>query len=356
MKTLACISALATATLATHDANSYSGSSYNPSYASSYSSYNNSYNSYGTSYGGYYDYSYGSYYPSYNSYNSYDNNGYYNYSYGSYYPSYNSYGSYGSYDGGYYNYSYGSYYPAYNSYGSYGSYDGGYYNYSYGSYYPSSYYNYSYSSYGSYYDYGYYNYSYGSYSPGSYTYSYGDYGSYGSYDAYYYGGYYDYSYGNYYPDSTMVYNGGDSGSKNYTVSVGDDFNFQTSQSRDGKVKSMTLKFKDFFNYAIVQGENVNATKSDVTNSQCFTECGSGQWNNMCCASVAMYETGQQTVDYTRMCMDTIVADANIGMWIDDNYFTIECDKDNRWGSSKSGAAALAASATAVTAMVAATLF
>ena len=113
---------------------------------------------------------------------------------------------------------------------------------------------------------------------------------------------------------------------------------------------------DYFNYAIVMGENVNGTKTDVATNKCFNECGSDEWSNMCCASVAMYETGDSTVTYTKTCMDTIVADANIGMWIDDFYFSIECDKDNIWGSSKSGASALAAAGTTVMALVASTLF
>ena len=54
---------------------------------------------------------------------------------------------------------------------------------------------------------------------------------------------------------------------------------------------------------------------------------------MCCASVAMYEENTSQVSYIKTCMDSAVADANIGMWIDNFYTTIECDRDNNWARS-----------------------
>ena len=78
---------------------------------------------------------------------------------------------------------------------------------------------------------------------------------------------------------------------------------------------------------------------------------------MCCATVTLYQS-DNTVDYTKMCMDAMVADANVGMWMDDFYFTVECDSDNQWGSNniRSGATSLTAAGTAALAMVASTLF
>ena len=146
-------------------------------------------------------------------------------------------------------------------------------------------------------------------------------------------------------------------SRNFSGNFGDDITFNMTTSNDEKTTSMAMKFMDYFSYAIVMGDANNSTRESVVATQCFEECGSGQWDNMCCASVSMFTESQNSVSYTKLCIDAMVADADVGMWMDDVYYTIECDSDNNWGSTtRSGASAVFVSSTATLALVASTLF
>jgi hypothetical protein len=48
---------------------------------------------------------------------------------------------------------------------------------------------------------------------------------------------------------------------------------------------MFIKFKDYFNYAISTGESIEKNLK----GKCSDDCGSGEWSEMCCASVEMWE-------------------------------------------------------------------
>jgi len=124
--------------------------------------------------------------------------------------------------------------------------------------------------------------------------------------------------------------------KTYRINVGDDIAFTMSESDDKRIGRLSLMIKDYFNYAIVGGQGVDA---DQKNS-CPADCGSGAWDNMCCAEISAYEGTK--VDYIYACMDQIVANNDLGVWIDQNYFQVSCSKNNQWGSSKSSANALVA--------------
>jgi len=69
----------------------------------------------------------------------------------------------------------------------------------------------------------------------------------------------------------------------------------------------------------------------------------------------MYQGRSEEADYTKTCIDLSFADNNLGMWIDDFYFSVECDSD-MFGEAKSSAATLAAGAISATTMLAMTLF
>ena len=71
----------------------------------------------------------------------------------------------------------------------------------------------------------------------------------------------------------------------YGFTVGDDFTFKQTESRDGKKYSMFLQFKEYFNYAISLAENVEENMQ----GSCNESCGSEGWENMCCAQVSFYE-------------------------------------------------------------------
>ena len=72
---------------------------------------------------------------------------------------------------------------------------------------------------------------------------------------------------------------------------------------------------------------------------------------MCCAKVAMYKENSSKVSYIKTCMDSAVADVNVGMWIDDFYMTIECDQDNKWGYRSKAMMGVATSTTTLTAVL-----
>ena len=61
-----------------------------------------------------------------------------------------------------------------------------------------------------------------------------------------------------------------------------------SQSKSGKIIKLFAKFKDYFSYAIVLGEEV---PDDQMMNGCDQDCGSGMWSNMCCAQVSMSGPG-----------------------------------------------------------------
>ena len=105
---------------------------------------------------------------------------------------------------------------------------------------------------------------------------------------------------------------------------------------------MFLKFMDYFNYAISTGENVEENLKGT----CSEDCGSGEWSEMCCASIEMWENDSTEVSYVRTCMDTVIADNKLGLWIDDFYAEISCSHDNFGKSSKSSAKSLAVGAVA----------
>ena len=109
---------------------------------------------------------------------------------------------------------------------------------------------------------------------------------------------------------------------------------------------MSIKVLDYFNYAIVKQESVNANE---TGNMCFNSCGKEEWSSQCCATISMYEESDNTVSYLETCMDRVVADQNIGVWIDDFYATLECSGDNSW--TRSGAKTLAFGASVSTLLV-----
>ena len=74
---------------------------------------------------------------------------------------------------------------------------------------------------------------------------------------------------------------------------------------------------------------------------------------MCCAEVSMYDGDEKSYIYA--CMDQIVADQDLGIWLDSNFFQIQCRSNNDWDSEyKAGAKAIAAGAATIVMAVAAT--
>jgi len=69
----------------------------------------------------------------------------------------------------------------------------------------------------------------------------------------------------------------------------------------------------------------------------------------------MYQGDSETADYTKTCIDLSFADNNLGMWIDDFYFSVECDSD-MFGERKSSSTSLAAGAISAAAMLAMSLY
>ena len=138
----------------------------------------------------------------------------------------------------------------------------------------------------------------------------------------------------------------------YTVKAGDDDMIVKVQN-DRDVKYMMLKLFDYFNYAILGVDGVDATKQQVEKAGCAQECGSKKWGDSCCASVAMYKSGKDEVSFINTCIDYYVADSNIGMWIDDFYFTVECEQNKEFGSrsSRSSASGLATAGVAASVML-----
>jgi len=67
----------------------------------------------------------------------------------------------------------------------------------------------------------------------------------------------------------------------------------------------------------------------------------------------MYKSGKDEVSFINTCMDYYVADSNIGMWIDDFYFTVECEQNKEFGSrsSRSSASGLATAGVAASVML-----
>ena len=100
---------------------------------------------------------------------------------------------------------------------------------------------------------------------------------------------------------------------------------------------MMVKFLDYFSYAVAAFDDVttNSTKG------CSEECGRGDWEQMCCATVEM-ENNDGTKNILYQCMDTFVADNEIAVKIDDFNVFLTCDSDNN-PTTRSGAKALALS-------------
>ena len=227
---------------------------------------------------------------------------YYSYSYNpSYYSSYNYTNSSKTNDTSYvYSASY-SYYTMYSSYNPT-------YSYYYYAYYDkgNGYYDY----YSVYTDYNYYSYS--------YTYSYVDNGS--SYYSYNSDDSYNYYYGSYTKKAPYSYY---ADTLNYTNSIStSDFKYQSSSN--DTVSRMMVKFLDYFNYALVEFNDVSGSNST---KGCSEECGRGEWESMCCATVEM-ENNDGTKNIMYQCMDTFVADNEIAVKIDDFNVFLTCDSDN----------------------------
>ena len=124
-----------------------------------------------------------------------------------------------------------------------------------------------------------------------------------------------------------------------------DSGFNTTMSKDEKYMTMSVKVMDYFSYAIVKSEDNNITGSG---DFCFNECGQEQWSSQCCAEISMYDERSDSVNYIQTCMDRVVADQNIGVWIDDFYATLECSRDNKFGTKlRSGAQQLTVAFAAV---------
>jgi hypothetical protein len=139
-----------------------------------------------------------------------------------------------------------------------------------------------------------------------------------------------------------------SGDSTYGVSIPDVIDFKMSESSNGKINRLSAKFYDYFSYAVVLGEGV---RNDT--GSCPLDCGSGKWNNMCCAEVSMWEGDEKSYIYA--CMDQIVADQDLGIWLDSNYFQIQCRSDNDWeGDYQAGAKAITAGVASMVLAVAAT--
>ena len=110
-------------------------------------------------------------------------------------------------------------------------------------------------------------------------------------------------------------------------------------SDDNKFTEMRIKFLNYFEWALVQGEDKYTNMMDT----CENECKIEDRDDMCCTSVTM--KGDRGKSYKQLqCMNSAVSDLSSGLWIEDFYYEYECRKGD-WDSYRSGAINLAVGAT-----------
>ena len=90
---------------------------------------------------------------------------------------------------------------------------------------------------------------------------------------------------------------------------------------------------DYFFYAVVGGENVQAGSI----GKCIDSCGKAQWMEKCCASVTMYRQSDQMKDFMYQCINRSIGSTNYTTRLDDFEVKITCTD-----SVNSGAKTLAA--------------
>jgi len=133
---------------------------------------------------------------------------------------------------------------------------------------------------------------------------------------------------------------------NIDIKIGDDAHIKFAMSKDQLFTEMRLKFRDYFDWALVQGQNEYADNFQ----DCPSDCGIDSRNNMCCTTIKMYPKSKDNKDGHRFiqhqCMDQAVADMSQGVWIDDFYYEYKCKKGDWYGENgvRSAAKSLAAGA------------
>lgn len=104
---------------------------------------------------------------------------------------------------------------------------------------------------------------------------------------------------------------------------------------------MTLKFMDYFTYALVEGGQMNSTDEGT----CFDECGSGKWSDKCCATVKLYQPRSDIVDYQYHCINKNIAGADMLVQLDDFEVSLSCE--DKYSGSKQLVATITAGALAL---------
>ena len=94
-------------------------------------------------------------------------------------------------------------------------------------------------------------------------------------------------------------------------------------SEDNKFTEMRIKFLDYFDWALIQGQDKYTNMMD----SCKDECSIDNQSNMCCTTITMEDKrkGDKFTQY--QCMDQAVSELSTGIWIDDFYYKYECKID-----------------------------
>lgn len=100
---------------------------------------------------------------------------------------------------------------------------------------------------------------------------------------------------------------------------------------------MRARFADYFDWALVHGEEDQADALGT----CSEECGMDTTRDMCCSTIKMYESKGMGKFVQHQCMNAAVVDASAGLWINDFYYEFQCQEGEWLDGKKSSAASLA---------------
>jgi hypothetical protein len=120
------------------------------------------------------------------------------------------------------------------------------------------------------------------------------------------------------------------------ISIGD-FKLELSSSQGDKLVEMRARFAEYFDWALVQGEEDQAAELGT----CSEECTMDEQRDMCCTTIKMYESKGKAKFIQHQCMNSAVVDVSSGLWIDDFFFEYQCQEGEWLDGKKSSAASLA---------------
>lgn len=111
--------------------------------------------------------------------------------------------------------------------------------------------------------------------------------------------------------------------KNININIRDDIKFKVSMSDDMKFTEMRIKFLNYFDWALIQGQDKYTNMMD----SCPNECNIDNKVDMCCTTVKMYQKGKGGSPMTQLqCMSRAAVEMSTGIWLDEFYYEYQCKK------------------------------